>query len=527
MSTHVESAAAPHRVRVTERHTLQCANKTTLAELESPVRLGPLDQLVPPNIPIAVVYVYKTPTSSPSVAALSRELIPVERLRRAGSLLLDYYPHLTGRLHLNADGTREIKRLGTGAVLFTAECSAHLDESYSSPDDSPCTQSRIVITDLPDGGQALLAPFDSTVEGVCNHPVFSIQHTRFACGSIALGFRILHTICDADGFFQLVRDLAELYRSLRASESEADTSPGTGVAALDSPPHFQSYLSEPMTEAERQSALEFQPSLYDVGPSPEDAMAALIPAPTALPPPPPVVGRIVRFSGRELDALKAHATPSDAGGWVSTFEALSAHLYQSVYRARLQLRISQGMSPSAAASEIIRDFLTPVNIRDPTRLNLPPRYFPNALSSYCTTLSHEMLADGPLWKVAKAMHDLVRASSQQEAEQIARWIAAQPDKNRIQLRLRYGYGCTMISQWCKFDMYAGAVLDVAPALVSQPFTPISLIDGLFYLLATEEQVQPADSQLRDKGSVDIALALSEPLWPILDQDEQFRRFRRL
>jgi hypothetical protein len=83
------------------------------------VKLGPLDQLVLPFVPIALVFVYKAPTKS------SGELMPAERPQLAASLLLNYYPHLTGRLQMNStDGTPEIARLGTGAALLTARCDA-------------------------------------------------------------------------------------------------------------------------------------------------------------------------------------------------------------------------------------------------------------------------------------------------------------------------------------------------------------------------------------------------------------------
>ena len=78
----------------------------------------------------------------------------------------------------------------------------------------------------------------------------------------------------------------------------------------------------------------------------------------------------------------------------------------------------------------------------------------------------------------------------------------------------------MISQWNKFDMYAGNVFEVPPVLVSTPFTPISLLDGLAYFLPTEEQGTGGDT-----GAIDVNVSLSEPLWNIIDQDEEFRRFR--
>ncbi|KDQ12476.1 hypothetical protein BOTBODRAFT_34444 [Botryobasidium botryosum FD-172 SS1] len=501
-------------VSVTSRHTVRCANEASWTALDSPFRLGPFDQLVSPSIPVAVVFVYKQPALT-----IDTEIIPVERLQRALTLLLDYYPHLTGRLQIDpSDGTPEITRLGTGAELFVAQCSERLDALSSS--------GRILMPSLPAAGNALFAPFDAALEGVCRDPIFTVQHTRFACGGVALGVRLLHKVCDADGFFQLVRDLAELYRGIRSFEVYDD--PTSGVPSLTHPPHIRPYMSEliggDMAPEERQAALDVQPSLFHVQSSTEaGAGGASFSVATSSPSSPaPIVGRFMRFSSRELSALKTHATDPNSGGpssdsWISTFDALSAHLYQSVYRARLQLRVEdpkQGeMSPP--------NFLTPVNVRN--RFGLPPRYFPNALICTYTGVPPDVLASGPLWQVAKVLHDLTRTSSttsKEEMNQTLKWIAMQPDKQKIRQGFLYGNGSLMISQWNKVDMYAGTRFEVPPTLVSTPFTPISLVDGLAYFLPTEEQGTAGDT-----GAIDVNLSLSEPLWGIIDQDEEFRRFR--
>lgn len=518
-------------VSVISRHTVRCANETSWsALLDSPFRLGPFDHLVDPSIPTAVVFVYEQPTSTPDV-----ELIPVERLQRALTLLLDYYPHLTGRLQVNpSDGSREITCLGTGAELYIARCSERLN-AFSSP--GLLSPGRILMSNLPAAGNVLLAPFDATLEGVGRDPIFTVQHTRFRCGGVALGVRLLHTVCDADGFFQLMRDLAELYRGVRSSEIDGDST--SHFPSLAHPPHIRSCMSElsggNITLEERLAALDFQPSLFYVERSADvEGGAAAVASSTSSvipsfpPSPPPVVGRFLRFSHRELNALKGHATDPNGStlsdSWISTFDALSAHLYQRVYRARLQLHAKDSNQGELSSP----NFLTPVNLRN--RLGrdcLPSRYFPNALFCPHITLSHDVLANGPLWQVARALHDLTRTistTSKDELNQSLRWIAMQPDKKKIRQGFQYGNGSLMVSQWNKFDMYAGTVFEVGPVLVSPPFTPVTLIDGLAYFLPTEEQGTAA-AAAGDTGAIDVSLALNQPLWGIIDQDEEFRKFR--
>jgi hypothetical protein len=219
---------------------------------------------------------------------------------------------------------------------------------------------------------------------------------------------------------------------------------------------------------------------------------------------------------------------------LSTFDALSAHLWQCVSRARLQLCESQGMSASAAALHVSGDFLTSVNWRGPSRLDLPARYFPNCVFCPYFSLPTDHLVDAPLASVAAAVHEAVRSLSRQEALQTLRWIAAQPNKRRVRLGFRFDKPAFLVSQWCKFDMYRGAEFDSLPALVSPPFTPISLVDGLVYFLGTEDQLrQPAADSTEEVqspsagttiGSIDVNLSLSQPLWALLDQDARFRRY---
>ncbi|KAF9014776.1 hypothetical protein BDZ89DRAFT_1076345 [Hymenopellis radicata] len=411
-------------VAVTSKHTVRCANETSWTALHSPFRLGPLDALILPYVPIAVVFVYEQTTSTLDVELHSSR---APRTRSDATFGLLSPP--------NWSPTSQSKRRGS------RNCSPGFF----------FWSGRILM--LPGAGNALLAPYDGTLEGVCRDPILTVQHTRFACGA---------SLADADGFFQLVRDMAEMYRGV-VSDSK-----------------------------ERLQVLDFQPSELYVDPAPSADVST--PLPSSYVPPPSVVGRFLHISSRELNTLKAHATaPTGTHGWISSFDALSAHLCQRIYSARLQLR-----KKDANQAEL--------------RLDLPPHYFPFSLTTTYTTLTHDVLT-GPLWKVAKA-----------EMNATLKWIAAQPDKNAIRDHFRYGNGTLMASQWNKFDMYAGTVFDVPPVLVSPPFTPISLVDGLAYFLPNEEQGQ-AGARDVDSGAIDLNLALSAPLWEILDRDEEFRRFR--
>lgn len=71
----------------------------------------------------------------------------------------------------------------------------------------------VIVENLPGSGNALMPPFEATIEGVCRDPILAVQHTRFACGGVALGIRLHHMVCAVGGFFQFVRDWATIHRS--------------------------------------------------------------------------------------------------------------------------------------------------------------------------------------------------------------------------------------------------------------------------------------------------------------------------
>ncbi|ETK75447.1 hypothetical protein F441_18305 [Phytophthora nicotianae CJ01A1] len=491
-------------VTATAQFPLQCADESSLQSLQSPVLFGPLDQHSLLAIPLAVVFVYR-----PNESAVE-ELIPIDRLRRALERLLDYYPHLTGRIVIDPkDKSPRIEQLGAGARLVSAQCGEPLKSfEYIVDDDQPGASPRLVVTNLPDGGNALLPEFDPTEAGAARDAILTVQHTRFACGGVSIALRLRHIVCDAAGFFQLARDLAHLYRGLRALDQ------GQSIDELSIPsPGIHSLHSDlQMSVEERQEALAINSTLFELA-------TDVQPRADNSPAPEPVIGRVLRFSSNELARIKADANVHNDKP-VSTFCALAAYLWKSIYRARVQQCRIQGMSSDEAALKVPRQFLASLDLRSRGQLDISSRYFPNCVLCPVFSLSAGELLDSPLPIIAAAVRDGVQPLDPSEVQQNLTWLAAQPDKDRVRLRYQGG---VMVSQWNKFGMYTHTELDVPPALVGQPFTPISLIDGLIYFMATEDQLNQCTGVT--SGSIDVSMALNESAWGILDQDVAFRQHR--
>lgn len=486
-----------HQVNIISRQTLQRAHPTSTPPTPS---LGPLDFYAQRFIPIQVVYVYEQPNHR------FVDLVPTARLRHALSLLLDYYPHLTGRLQTRtSDNAPEVSRIGTGALLLDGTCPSRLDE-LKSP-----ANNRLLVTDLPDNGNALFAPYNDGKAADGEEPLLVVQRTQFACGGIALGIRLPHVTCDADGFLQFARDLAELYRKLGAG----DAKPGLSV-----PPCTNAYLSDfldpsledaPMARGYRQTMFRIVPDPVEGDTKPMTGTHA--DESSSAPPmcSPPVTGRVIHLSAQELARIKESASDPTPGSWVSTYEALAAHMYQRVYQARVQLAAKNDPMGKTPAITL----LATVNFRGKTHLDLPPHYFNNAGLHSVLSLSAERLFSASLVEIAREIHNHIASLTRVDAKSILRWYAAQADKSRIVPNYSITPGTFGLTQWSKMGMYDGMGMDrdgggklVMPSLVSPPFSPQSLIDGLGYVIATGEQME--------SGGVDVCLALSEPVWGFLD-----------
>ncbi|KAA8910845.1 hypothetical protein TRICI_004033 [Trichomonascus ciferrii] len=470
-------------VEVIERYDLQCEDEGKVAELEDPYKLGALDALNFPFVPVENVFVYEHPTKG--------DLLPVERLHRALSYVLNYYPHLTGRLHYSESYNPELVRLGSGGELIVAKCNSRLEDLRSSKND------RLVVTDLPSSGADLTPLFDPTMEGLCRDPILTVQHTRFACGGVALGVRINHMAGDACSLFKFCRDLAEIYRNISSE------------VTLSGPPVIRPYLQDTngLTKEELASALQYNPPDVYLDETPPTAVPDRGPDEGV-----PVIGRILRFTSDQLTKIKQQAMEPQGTGWVSTFEALSAYLTQKVYQARVELLESEGKTPSERLGSQI---WTVMNVRAPDRLNLPPNYFGNASYPLRTKIPHELFAHGPLWQVANSIHTMIRRVDPPTIKQTLDWVAVQPDISRIKMDLDLVEGNITLMQWSHFKPYTGMNFDgdtnntpIHPILSSPPSTITTQIDGMAIFTSTEQELTTNEYP----PSIDILLSLSKPLW---------------
>lgn len=423
-------------------------------------RLGPLDWYGFPSVSIPHLLLYPSG-------------VETNRLCDALARVLDYYPHLAGRIRPSPQhGPPEVNLCNApGVRLYLASCADSLD---FDPEKNFTDQ----LT--PSGGKELLPSFDAihmTLENLKNEPILAFQRTEFANGVVALGMRVHHIACDFGGSMQFLRNFAKLYRG----------------ETVD-PPVIESYMVDRVfTPSERQQALEYSPPGFEVLKTTGQEEAT---EQKDQPAPPATQGRFFRISKAEIAAVKQACASS--GQSYSTFVALSALVYKVVFQARRQVDSSHTATHN----------FTSMDVRRADRLNLGERYFPNAIYGLTFDLDPCMLEQGSLADIAAAVHRVVRGTTSEDVRRTLEWSAAQP--NWLNIGPKYDWfkkGGMITTHWLYSKMYDGVHLDSPekPLVSAAPFEGYNVLDGLAFFLSS-----------RDGQSVDIKMSLAVDAWDVID-----------
>ena len=373
-------------------------------------------------------------------------------MRAAFERVLASYPLLAGRFVAQADGTVEIVQgdatTDLGVPFVEATSDLRLDDLPLSPEQY--TSCSVVPSSL-----QLLRPFIAS--DALNQPPVMLQHTRFACGSVCLGVHMHHWLVDGEAYFTVLRDWRSVYERMGQEEG------GDGArGALLEPPcldrsslHPRCSQSELLAEAAqfRQDAYELPSDNTIAAASPSSSQAA--PAPAA--PAPFCLHRVLRFTAPELERMRAAASDPEAGctaPWISTFEALSAHMLRCVHRARHPELYAHGdldgRAGASGKSDVIMSGTVTVGIRGRTEPPLPARLFANAVLKVCAAVP---LSSSSLGATASAMHAAIAGLDAAAVHRALCWVSAAPNKAAIRLVEDPLDRLSLVS-WTRFGTYA-------------------------------------------------------------------------
>jgi hypothetical protein len=554
------SAAAAPTLASQSTRVLHIPDGTSLPE--TPIRLGPNDWILPPQFTIGLLYFYRHPSPQHQSADGTAEgsappFMDAEALARSLEHLLRFYPLLSGRFVRNdAEGTLEIASLGSGVPFITASTDTKID-------DLPISSDRFTGTRALPYSLSLMPPFDYA--NPTGGPLLSVQHTRFGCGGVCLGVQLHHYVADMEGFVQMMEDWTELHRALAANK---DATPQLSV-----PPTLDRSLFGRMSKEDIERRLQGHTELtHRIKKAPAAAAsaapAAAEPAPGSTP-----ITRCFRFEADELARIKQAATPPASssassasaakGGqapWVSTFEALAAHLSRAAFRARHPELVEAASSAAAAAlskpvsSKLYIATNWRARLRDPP---CPPRYFGNAALytslRFPDTAAALSSPAASLSDTAAQLHAAIAANDGPAHWRTMAWISAQTPKDSIEPAFDDLAGDDFaVTSWLKFGMHASAEFERGATPVRVCLPPFPGMPGVAILFPTPDegprtrkpvaQGQQQQQQQQQSSSsgvaapsvapsppldspVDVLLGLSEAQMTRLEADKEFRKFK--
>jgi shikimate O-hydroxycinnamoyltransferase len=286
---------------------------------ETPVHglwLTPIDLTWATTGHIPFLHLYRSASG-----AVDDHFFDVARLKAAlAKALVAFYP-LAGRLGLDADGRLEIDCAGQGALFVVARPDLTVDD-FGSSQPSPELK-RLLFPRVEDYSPPLMC---------------GVQVNFLRCGGVALGVSLHHIAVDATSAFHFFQTWSAFSRDGDAAE-----------AALERPCHDRTLLRPRSPPVVHPDALTVFCPLKQRTPSEEHSPGA-------------VANQIFVLSKDQVAALRRVC----AGG-VSTFCAVSAHLWRCVCAAR--------RLPADATTRLI----FPANVRSSVRPKLPGSFFGNGI----------------------------------------------------------------------------------------------------------------------------------------------------
>lgn len=467
-------------------------------------RLSAIDSTMPAYLTIMLQYFYELPAGWNSA---TEEFMPADEMSASLQRLLASYPFLGGRLE--RDESHHASWIVRGTDRPIPFVVATTDARIA---DLPLSAAEFTSTDVLPPSLQLLPGFDYTRP--LDEALLQVQHTRFACGGVSLGVRVHHAAMDGAAFFTFIANWSEMYRN--QSQQAPNTRPNMDRSQLLASDEEMARLLETHTES----------TYYTPTPAQQEQRMAMMMRSAGV----ACKNRIFRFESVELAGIKQAASASEdqqdgQSQWVSTFEALVAHLYRRICAARLTESDGAAAAASdsaASSSSSDADATSQPPPRLSVAINIRPRMQSPSLDANYTgnaTLSAlvapEDPSSRPLSATAAHLHSSLASYDSDRLRGMIAWLAAQPRQDEIVYALDNTRDL-IVTQWSKFPMYSGAEfeIDSPPIRICMPHFPG--MNGVIVLYSTPDEAE----------SIDLLCGLDADTMAKLEADPLFRAFRQ-
>ncbi|KAL1915022.1 uncharacterized protein VTP21DRAFT_7727 [Calcarisporiella thermophila] len=390
-----------------------------------PIRLTGFESVTPPMY-ISVVCYFKKPSNLDS----KEEFMPHWQLLDSLRQTIDIVPVVSGLLRAIADNSLEIsfERNSMPGVHFSvAQTTSTFPDAGSS-----AFQPAEVAPDLcPMGLFAQKLP----------SPLFAARLTHYPCGSVALGINMHHRIADFSSLDLFLKLWGQLTRGIGNDKIIWDPSaitPRGNVDITDYSPDFE--VDSQAFEEIFQNAAKLET-------------------------------RSIVFSKEALRELKAAAAckMDDKEAWISTHDALLAHLWSSITRAR---RVDGDQEVTCGIV---------IDTRPKFEPQLPANSFGSLVICKLTRLPADIVSnEEQVGRLASSIRFAINQVNNIYLRHSLEWIEKQPDKSIIHHAIARNVPESYVisSSWAKFAIYG---VDFGYGTPTRVMTPPLPFEGALIL----------------------------------------------
>lgn len=419
---------------------------------------------------------------------IAGRVIRVEEDGSSGMKLKIQLPESTSQRTMSAEHETSSNGLPQSSMLVIKDLSAEID---------PMEQLRQADFPMSKHDESLLCPLGTRPEQMDGYPVFLLQ-ANFIQGGLLLTFESQHQAMDMTGHSHV------MYLLDKACRKEAFTDEEVRVGNLE-----RRRIIPTLDDESEQLDPTLGPQLSAPN-APASTRVANTTAPKSAPPPSSQEWSHFTFPSASLAKLKSHAsTPLPPNTFISTDDALSALIWQSITRARL---------PRLAASTQAQTTLSR-NVDTRRALGLPETYAGLVVSSTTHSRSMQALSTEPLDSIASSLRAAVLSPALvHQTKQSATALYNNPNSNSTPTppTSRDPSTSLRLSSWAKetqiHSLDFGLGLGKPESIRRPRFFPA---EGIVYLL-------PRDGE----GGVGVGVCLRGEDMEGLREEGGWRRFAR-
>ncbi|EFJ10268.1 BAHD family acyltransferase, clade V [Selaginella moellendorffii] len=350
--------------------------------------------------PVEMLFSYKvdSPGSTRNVAHVVRDALQ--------QVLVPYY-FVAGRIRVNEEqGRVELDCNGAGVLFASASCSSTIRDAGDLRMPNPSARNFLVF------------PTEMPTE-ICDVPLVTIQVTRFICGGFIVGILASHAIFDGTAG-------CEFYDAI-ARTARGDLNPATMTLNLDRSVFRSSNPPRPTLDHPELVSMPDVPAKLIFSPAHYHPSKSLLPG---------FSFKLFSFTPAMLDSLKKKALSDGTIARCSSFEALTAHIWQARAKA----------SHDSHATTKVANLFVVVNVRHKVK-NFPKDFVGNAVvaAPSCDT-TVEDLCNATLSLCVRKVQAAIRRGTEEYVRSVMDWCEG-----------RHGFidlpGGMIITPWSKLAFH--------------------------------------------------------------------------